>query len=146
MPDCLQGEQLEWQRKGQNRYLGGKAKEGDQRKDSQKTEEPGRNGELETKGSCGGITGKVKCSSKMKRQSGLGVEDREPLQTSVRAGSLGRWTQMTDGSVLRREREVTRGGAKSLWEGAGERISCGRGGRIKGILFLEWDRKIFKCW
>ena len=82
----------------------------------------------------------------MKRQSGLGVEDREPLQTSVRAGSLGRRTQMTDGSVLRREREVTRGGAKSLWEGAGERISCGRGGRIKGILFLEWDRKIFKCW
>lgn len=53
---------------------------------------------------------------------------------------------MTDGIVLRKEREVTRGSDKSSWEGAGERSSCGQGGRIKGILFLEWDRKVLKYW
>lgn len=37
---------------------------------------------------------------------------REPLLTSVRAGSLGRGRQMTDGSVPRTEWEVTRGGGK----------------------------------
>lgn len=56
--------------------MGGKAEEGaqsrgTQRKDDQKTENPGRNGEPEARGSCGGITNKVKCDSKMKRKSGL---------------------------------------------------------------------------
>lgn len=89
---------------------GGSAEE--QRKDGQKTERPGRNGELEARGSYGDITNKVKCDNKMRRKSGLRGWGGEPLLASMRTGSLRRWRQMTDGSVLRREREVTRGGGK----------------------------------
>lgn len=70
---------------------------------------------------------------------------RELLLIFVRACFLEIWRQMTDGRQYAEERmgsEKRRWQASSSWEGALERKGCG----IKGILFLEWDRKTFKCW
>lgn len=83
-----------------------------------------------------GIANKAKCDSNMRSESMLGMgKGRSPV-TFMKAGFLERWRQMTDGSVLRREWEVRRGGGKPphhgkeqerelWWEGKAEsRESC----------------------
>lgn len=77
-----------------------------------------------------GIANKAKCDSKMRSESMLGMgKGRSPV-TFMKAGFLERWRQMTDGSVLRREWEVRRGGGKPHHHGKEqERKSSGGKGK-----------------